>query len=236
MREVGNLSASVNIIPAHRERPLSIATTHTQAVTTCPKVACAPPFPKVNVSSPTRWRVLIDEVAEIGMATESLTNYEELVSLPFYEWRHALVLPVDHPTGAQGASHGRRGARTPHHLPPVIHRAQRIDTAFAQRKLRTAHCSGSHRPDVIKDPCAHGSGHRHCCRDGGARRGGRWRPEWPGRAPGRQPVWSEHSPRGIQARSPPAQLVYTFAELSATASTASSLPAPWTGHVEDYDY
>ena len=45
---------------------------------------CAKPFPKVNVSlhqgSPEQVaRMLIDEVAEIGIATESLTHYEELV-------------------------------------------------------------------------------------------------------------------------------------------------------------
>jgi small GTP-binding protein len=41
--------------------------------------------------------MVIDEVAEIGIATESLDGYAELVTLPCYEWQHVLVLPADHP-------------------------------------------------------------------------------------------------------------------------------------------
>ena len=36
-------------------------------------------------------------MAEIGIATESLSGYSELVTLPCYEWEHVLVLPVGHP-------------------------------------------------------------------------------------------------------------------------------------------
>jgi LysR family cys regulon transcriptional activator len=32
-------------------------------------------------------------MAEIGIATESLSDYPELVTLPCYEWQHVLVLP-----------------------------------------------------------------------------------------------------------------------------------------------
>jgi LysR family cys regulon transcriptional activator len=41
--------------------------------------------------------MVIDEVAEIGIATESLSDYQELVTLPCYEWQHVLVLPREHP-------------------------------------------------------------------------------------------------------------------------------------------
>ena len=59
-------------------------------------------YPKVNVSlhqgSPDQVaRMVIEEVAEIGIATESLSDYQELVTLPCYEWLHVLVLPVSHP-------------------------------------------------------------------------------------------------------------------------------------------
>ena len=59
-------------------------------------------YPKVNVSlhqgSPDQVaRMVIDEVAEIGIATESLADYAELVTLPCYEWQHVLVLPAGHP-------------------------------------------------------------------------------------------------------------------------------------------
>jgi DNA-binding transcriptional LysR family regulator len=41
--------------------------------------------------------MVLDEVAEIGIATESLSDYPDLVTLPCYEWQHVLVLPQDHP-------------------------------------------------------------------------------------------------------------------------------------------
>ena len=59
-------------------------------------------YPKVNISlhqaTPHEVaRMIIDEVAEIGMATESLADYPELVTLPCYEWQHVLVVPAQHP-------------------------------------------------------------------------------------------------------------------------------------------
>ena len=59
-------------------------------------------YPKVNVSlhqgSPEQVaQMVIDEVAEIGIATESLSDFAELVTLPCYEWQHVLVLPAGHP-------------------------------------------------------------------------------------------------------------------------------------------
>src|SRR5256885_15631601 len=42
-------------------------------------------------------RMVIDEIADIGMATESLADYPDLVTLPCYEWQHVLVMPTGHP-------------------------------------------------------------------------------------------------------------------------------------------
>src|SRR5215204_5715403 len=108
MREVGNLKRIGEQFSAQDNGTLSIATTHTQAryVLPVPVAKLREAFPKVNVSlhqgSPDQVaRMLIDEVAEIGIATESLTHYEELVTLPCYEWQHMLVLPLDHPLAKQ---------------------------------------------------------------------------------------------------------------------------------------
>ena len=59
-------------------------------------------YPKVNIGlhqgSPDQVaRMVLDEIAEIGIATESLAGYADLVTLPCYEWQHVLVLPVGHP-------------------------------------------------------------------------------------------------------------------------------------------
>jgi LysR family cys regulon transcriptional activator len=64
-------------------------------------------YPKVTISlhqaTPHEVaRMVLDEVAEIGMATESLADYPDLVTLPCYEWQHVLVVPKGHPL-AKGA-------------------------------------------------------------------------------------------------------------------------------------
>jgi DNA-binding transcriptional LysR family regulator len=77
--------------------------------------------------------MIIDEVAEIGMATESLADYPELVTLPCYEWQHVLVLPNGHPLAQK--RHGLDDlAQGPHHLPPLLHRP----LARSTRPLRRA--------------------------------------------------------------------------------------------------
>ena len=104
MREVGNLKRIGEQFSAQDSGTLSIATTHTQAryVLPVPVARLREAYPKVNISlhqaTPHEVaRMVIDEVAEIGMATESLADYPELVTLPCYEWQHVLVVPNDHP-------------------------------------------------------------------------------------------------------------------------------------------
>jgi len=41
--------------------------------------------------------MLLDGEADIGIATEALTQYEDLVALPCYRWTHAVIVPLDHP-------------------------------------------------------------------------------------------------------------------------------------------
>ncbi|MGZ5271083.1 MAG: LysR substrate-binding domain-containing protein, partial [Ramlibacter sp.] len=108
MREVGNLKRIGEQFSAQDSGTLSIATTHTQARYVLPPAVARlrEAYPKVNVSlhqgSPDQVaRMLIDEVAEIGIATESLSDYQELVTLPCYEWQHVLVMPLGHPLAAK---------------------------------------------------------------------------------------------------------------------------------------
>ncbi|TXJ04806.1 MAG: LysR family transcriptional regulator, partial [Alicycliphilus sp.] len=92
MREVGNLKRIGEQYSAQDSGTLSIATTHTQAryVLPEPVAKLRKRFPKVNVSlhqgNPQQVaRMVIEEVAEVGLATESLDRYDELVTLPCYE-------------------------------------------------------------------------------------------------------------------------------------------------------
>lgn len=83
---------------------LTIATTHTQARYALPQVvkAFSRAYPGVKLGlhqgSPTQIaeQVLSGEV-DIGIATESLALYDDLVTLPCYEWHHCVVVPPKHP-------------------------------------------------------------------------------------------------------------------------------------------
>lgn len=143
MREVGNLKRIGEQFSAQDSGTLSIATTHTQAryVLPVPVAKLRVAYPKVNISlhqgSPDQVaKMLIDEVAEIGIATESLSDYTELVTLPCYEWQHMLVLPADHAL----ARKERLTLEDIAHEPLITYHPSftgrtKIDHAFTQRKL-----------------------------------------------------------------------------------------------------
>jgi LysR family cys regulon transcriptional activator len=113
-------------------------------------------YPKVSVSlhqgSPDQVaRMIMDEVAEIGIATESLSDYPDLVTLPCYEWQHVLVLPQGHPLAKKERITLEDIAAEPlvtYH--PSFTGRTRIDTAFAQRKLTPRIALEAIDSDVIK--------------------------------------------------------------------------------------
>ena len=158
MRELGNLRRIGDEYSAQDSGTLSIATTHTQAryVLPEPVAKLRHAYPKVNVSlhqgSPEQVAtMLIDEVADIGIATESLADYSELVTLPCYEWQHALVLPAGHALALKEHLTLEDIAREPlitYH--PAYTGRTRIDQAFATRKLAPRVALEAIDSDVIK--------------------------------------------------------------------------------------
>ena len=143
MREVGNLKRIGDEFSKQDAGTLSIATTHSQARYFLPEPVAQfrKRFPKVNISlhqgAPDQVaRMLIEEVADIGLATESLSNFEELVTLPCYEWQHAVVMPAGHPL----AQVERISLEDLALLPLVTYHPSfsgrtRVDQAFANRRL-----------------------------------------------------------------------------------------------------
>lgn len=158
LREVGNLRRIGEQFSQQDSGTLSIATTHTQARYVLPPVVAAlrQQFPKVNVSlhqaAPEQVaRMLIDEVAEIGIATESLADFDQLVTLPCYNWQHTLVLPTDHPLARQATITLDDVAREPlitYH--PSFTGRTKIDAAFAAAKLAPRIALEAIDSDVIK--------------------------------------------------------------------------------------
>jgi len=158
MREVGNLKRVGDEYSVQDSGTLSIATTHTQAryVLPEPVAKLRGLLPKVNLSlhqgTPEQVALMvIDEVAEIGIATESLAEYDELVTLPCYEWQHMLVLPAGHPLADKDRLSLEDLAAHPlitYH--PSFTGRGRIDQAFSQRRLSPNIVLEAIDSDVIK--------------------------------------------------------------------------------------
>jgi len=158
MREVGNLKRIGDEYSKQDAGRLSIATTHTQAryVQPEPVAALRKRFPKVNVSlhqgTPDQVaQMVLEEVADIGLATESLSGYAELVTLPCYEWQHVAVMPAGH-----ALSQLERISLEDLVIEPLIsyHPSfagrTRIDQAFAARRLKPNVVLEAIDSDVIK--------------------------------------------------------------------------------------
>jgi LysR family cys regulon transcriptional activator len=158
MREINNLKRIGAEFSNQDAGTLSIATTHTQAryVLPEPVAQLRRRLPKVNISlhqgTPEQVaQMLIDEVADIGLATESLAQFEGLVSLPCYEWQHVVVMPPGHPLAQVERLTLEQLADEPlisYH--PSFTGRRRIDQAFAARKLAPNVALEAIDADVIK--------------------------------------------------------------------------------------
>lgn len=158
MREIGNLKRIGEEYSMQDAGTLSIATTHSQAryFLPGPVAQLRQRFPKVNISlhqgSPKQVAgMVLDEVADIGLATESLADFADLVTLPCYSWRHAVVMPAGHPL----AQIERISLEDLAALPLVSYHPSfsgrtRLDQAFAQRGLTANIVLEAIDADVIK--------------------------------------------------------------------------------------
>ncbi|MCE2676750.1 MAG: CysB family HTH-type transcriptional regulator [Limnohabitans sp.] len=158
LREVNNLKRIGEQYSTQDSGTLSIATTHTQAryVLPLPVAQLRSAYPNVNISlhqgAPDQVaRMVLDETAEIGIATESLSDYAELITLPCYEWEHVLVLPKDHALAKVADLQLSDLAREPiitYH--PSFTGRTRIDKAFAALHLTPRIALEAIDSDVIK--------------------------------------------------------------------------------------
>jgi len=158
LRELGNLKRIGDEYAMQDAGTLSIATTHTQAryVLPEPVAALRHKYPKVAVSlhqgTPEQVaRMVLDEVADIGLATESLSEFPDLVTLPCYEWQHVVVMPANHPlVQAPRLTLELLAAEPLISYHPSFTGRKRIDQAFAQRGLTPNVVLEAIDADVIK--------------------------------------------------------------------------------------
>jgi LysR family cys regulon transcriptional activator len=83
---------------------LILATTHTQARYVLPPVVkqFIKRYPKVKLGlhqgNPTQIaEQVLNREADVAIATEALTQYDGLVTLPCFDWHHCVVVPPHHP-------------------------------------------------------------------------------------------------------------------------------------------
>lgn len=110
MQEVDNLKKLSRDYAGAPSGTLRVATTHTQARYLLPPVVrqFAQKYPQVRLKllqadPPQIARMLVNGEADIGIATESLDHFDELVALPAYTWTHSVVVPPDHPLAREKA-------------------------------------------------------------------------------------------------------------------------------------
>jgi len=158
MREVANLRRIGDEYSKQDSGTLSIATTHAQARYFMPLAVTAlrKRFPKVQVvlhqgTPGDVAKMLIDDVAEIGLATEVLSDVPGLVTLPCYEWQHVIVVPPTHPLASVERPTLEQIAAEPL---VTYHRTfsgrSRVDTAFAKARLTPNIALEAIDADVIK--------------------------------------------------------------------------------------
>ena len=158
MREVGNLKRIGAEFSAQDVGTLSIATTHSQAryFLPGPVARLRQQHPNVAISlhqgSPNQVaRMVADEVADIGLATESLDDVDGLVTLPCYEWHHAVVMPAGHRlTTLERISLEDLAAEPLVSYHPSFSGRTRVDQAFAARRLKPNIVLEAIDADVIK--------------------------------------------------------------------------------------
>jgi len=104
LREAQNLKRLGNDYSSETGGTLSIATTHTQARYTLPRViqrfVARHPAIRLHVQQGSPHQVaewVIDGTADLGIATEALDQHPELLTLPCYQWSHLVVAPRGHP-------------------------------------------------------------------------------------------------------------------------------------------
>jgi LysR family cys regulon transcriptional activator len=110
LREIQNMKRVADEFRAEDSGTLAIATTHTQARYVLPKVLSefAARYPKVRVilhqGNPHQVaEQAANGEADLAIATEALTDYPQLVSLPCYTWNRVVLVPTGHPLAkAQG--------------------------------------------------------------------------------------------------------------------------------------
>jgi len=164
--EIGTLKAVGQEFADAGKGSLSVAVTHTQARYALPAVVTAfkKRYPEVKLKllqgNPHQLaRMVVAGEADLGIATEALMEYPELVTLPCYQWHHCVVVPTGHPLARAKPLTLEAIARYPLvTYDPTFAGRTAIDKAFAARDLHPEVALTALDSDVIKSYVSLGLG------------------------------------------------------------------------------
>ena len=162
LHEAENLRRAGADFAAQGRGTLTIAATHSQARYALPPAvrdfsAAHPEVAlRLHQGSPRQVaELLLAGEADIGVATEALASYPDLVALPCYQWTHAVIVPLGHPL-AVAADAGTMPSLSDLARWPVITYEtgytgrSHIDEAFARQGLSPNIVLSAMDADVIK--------------------------------------------------------------------------------------
>lgn len=158
LQDTNNIKRMAEEFSHHDQGELTIVTTHTQAQYALPSVVSQfkKEFSKIHLvlhqSSPSEIvSMLLDDQADIGIATEALGDMDNLISFPYYSWHHSIIVPPGHPLLSRQPLTLEEIARF-----PIITYHQgftgrsKIDQAFASADLTPDIAMSALDADVIK--------------------------------------------------------------------------------------
>lgn len=153
MNEIDNLKKVSDEYARHDEGSIVVACTHAQARYLLPKVipSFRKKFPKVRVqllegSPPQLAEMVLQEQADIAIATETLNETAGLTTLPVYDWDHTIVVRPDHELTELKSSEARNISLEQISKYPIV----TYDHAFSgRRNIDAIFASANIEPDIV---------------------------------------------------------------------------------------
>jgi LysR family cys regulon transcriptional activator len=162
LQEAANLQRAGADFAHSGQGALTIAATHSQARYALPAAVrdfrATHPNVQFHLHQGTPQQVarfLLDGEADIGIATEALAQYDELLALPCYRWTHSVVVPPGHPLAAEAAAGQSLSLQRLAEFPLITYESgytgrSHIDEAFARASLTPDIVLVAMDADVIK--------------------------------------------------------------------------------------
>ncbi|MBL8348734.1 MAG: CysB family HTH-type transcriptional regulator [Burkholderiaceae bacterium] len=162
LQEAGNLQRAGEDFARSGQGALTIAATHSQARYALPAAVrdfrASHPDVRLHLHQGTPQqvaRLLLDGEADVGVATEALAQYDELLALPCYRWTHTVVVPPGHPLAEEAAAGRALSLQRLAEFPLITYEAgytgrSHIDEAFARAALVPQVVLVAMDADVIK--------------------------------------------------------------------------------------